>query len=103
MEELSLELDFFILRSRLVPLHFAWLTFTFFLVFYLFMTTPMAYGASQAMGLIRAVATGLHHNSQQCQILNLLSGARDRTHNLMVPSQVCFHCATMGTPAFAFF
>ena len=25
----------------------------------------------------------LHHSSQQCQILNPLSKARDRTHNLM--------------------
>ena len=31
----------------------------------------------------------LHHSSQQHWILNLLSEARDRTHNLMVPSQIC--------------
>ena len=30
-----------------------------------------------ARGRIRAVAAGLHHRSQQHQILNLLSGARD--------------------------
>ena len=30
----------------------------------------------------------LHHSSQQCQILNPLSGARDRTHYLMVPSWI---------------
>ena len=30
----------------------------------------------------------LHHSSWQCQILNQLSKARDRTHNLMVPSRV---------------
>ena len=40
----------------------------------------------------------LHHSSWQCQILNPLSEARDWTHNLMVPSQVCFCCTTMGTP-----
>ena len=40
----------------------------------------------------------LHHSSWQCQILNPLSEARDRTHNLMVSSQIRFHCATMGTP-----
>ena len=40
----------------------------------------------------------LHHSSQQRQILNPLSEARDGTHNLMVTSQICFHCATMGTP-----
>ena len=40
----------------------------------------------------------LHHRSWQHQILNLLSETRDRTHHLMVPSQIRFCCATMGTP-----
>ena len=40
----------------------------------------------------------LHHSSQQGQILNQLSEARDQTHNLMVPSWIRFCCATMGTP-----
>jgi len=40
----------------------------------------------------------LYHSSWQRRILNPLSKARDRTHNLMVPSQICFGCATMGTP-----
>ena len=40
----------------------------------------------------------LHHSSQQSRMLNPLSEARDRTHNLMVPSQICFHCAMTGTP-----
>ena len=40
----------------------------------------------------------LHHSSQQCQILNPLSEAGDQTHNLMVPSYICLHCTTMGTP-----
>ena len=40
----------------------------------------------------------LHDSSQQCQILNSLSEARDRTCNLMVTSWIRFHCATMGTP-----
>ena len=31
----------------------------------------------------------LHHSSWQCQILNPLIKARDRTHNLMVPSWIC--------------
>ena len=39
-----------------------------------------------------------HHNSWQCQILNPLSETRDRICNLMVPSQISFHCATAGTP-----
>ena len=66
--------------------------------------TPVAYGGSQARGLIGAAATGLrqshttqdpsrvcnlHHSSRQRQILNPLSKARDQTHNLMVPSR--FH------------
>ena len=40
----------------------------------------------------------LHHSSQQHQILNPLGEARDRTHNLTVPSQMCFHCATTELP-----
>ena len=40
----------------------------------------------------------LHHSSRQHQILNPLSQARDRTDNLMVPSRICFCCATTGTP-----
>ena len=31
----------------------------------------------------------LHHSSQQRQILNPLSEARDRIHNLMVPGRIC--------------
>ena len=74
---------------------------------------PMAYRGSQARGQIgataaslqqshsnrvRATESELHHSSQQHHILNSLSEARDGTHNLMVPSQIRFHCATMGTP-----
>ena len=43
-------------------------------------------------------AQGLHHSSQQHQILNPLSVARDRTCNLMVPSRICFRRVTAGTP-----
>ena len=39
----------------------------------------------------------LHHSSQQCQIPDPLSESRDQTQNLMVPSRIHFHCATMGT------
>ena len=39
----------------------------------------------------------LHHSSQQHQILNPMSKARDQTHNLMVPSRIHFHCTTTGT------
>ena len=44
----------------------------------------------------------LHDSSQQCQILNPQAEARDRTRNLMVPSQICFPCATTGTPVLIF-
>ena len=44
----------------------------------------------------------LHHSSWQCQIFNPLSEARDLTRDLMVPSQICFHCATTGIPVFVF-
>ena len=57
----------------------------------------MAYGGSQARGLISATAVpdlsricDLHHSSRQRQILNPLSEARDQTHNLTVPSQNFF-------------
>ena len=46
-------------------------------------------------------ACDLHHCSGQCQILNPLSKARDHTRNLVVPSQICFRCAMMGTPFMA--
>ena len=49
---------------------------------------PAAYGDSQARGRIGATAADLHHSSWQLQILNPLSKARDRTQNLMVPSQI---------------
>ena len=70
----------------------------FFLIFFfflLFRATPAAYGGSQARGLIGAVAAratatpdprlvcDLYHQSRQCQILNPLRKARDRTHSLM--------------------
>ena len=57
----------------------------------------MAYGGSQARGLIGVSAAGLRHSSQQRRILNPLSEARDRTHNLMVPSRIHSRCATTGT------
>ena len=40
----------------------------------------------------------LHQSSWQQWILNQLSEARDRTYNLIVPSQIRFCCAMMGTP-----
>ena len=40
----------------------------------------------------------LHHSPQQCQILNPLSEARDRTRILQDTSQIRFRCATMEMP-----
>ena len=45
----------------------------------------------------------LHDSSQQCRILNPLNEATDGTWNLMVPSQICFLCATIGSPIYLFF
>ena len=45
----------------------------------------------------------LYHSSQQHWILNPLSKAKDRTCNLMVPSQIHFHWAMTGTPIPAHF
>ena len=42
----------------------------------------------------------LRHSSWQRWILNPLSEARDQTRDLMVPSQICFLCAMMGTLCF---
>ena len=44
----------------------------------------------------------LHRSSRQRQILNPLSETRDQTHNLMVPRQIRFPCAMMGTPNFPY-
>ena len=44
----------------------------------------------------------LHHSSQQCQIFNLLSEARDWICNFMVPCQVHFCCTIMGTLLYQF-
>ena len=82
--------------------HLRWEFPFFFFVFLPFLgQLPTAYGGSQARGLIGATASGLyqcHSNMgsklhlrptpQQCQILNPLSKARDRTWNLMVPSRI---------------
>ena len=44
----------------------------------------------------------LYHSSQQCQIPDPLSKARDRTHVFMDTSLRHYHWATMGTPKFLF-
>ena len=82
-----------------------------------FRATLMAYRCSQARGQIGATAAGLshshsnvgpncifdlHHSSWQRRILNPLSEAKDLGLNLMLPSQIHFHCTTMGTPDISF-
>ena len=75
----------------------------FFFFFVSSRATPAAHGGSEArvqlelelLAYTRATATwnlsrvcDLHHSSWQCQILNPLSLARDRTHNPMVPNPI---------------
>ena len=87
------KLDIFILFHLFIYL--------FILVFWLFRAAPAAYGSAQARGRIGAVAAGLYHSntrsqficdlphsSQQRQILNPLSEARDRTLVPMDTSRV---------------
>ena len=55
----------------------------------------LAYTTATAMQNMIHVCD-LHHIPQQPWILNPLSGARHQTHHLMVTSQICFCCTTMG-------
>ena len=56
--------------------------------------------ATATQGLSRICI--LYHSSQQCQILNPLSEARDRTCILMDTSGIHFCCTTTGTLVFFF-
>ena len=60
---------------------------------------PLAYATATAVPDLSCMCN-LHHCSWQCWIPNPLSEARDWTHNLMIPSWIRFHYATMGTPFF---
>ena len=86
----------------------AYVVFFFFL---LFRAAPAAYGGShtrvelQLPTYTTVTATpdlshvcNLHHCSRPRWILNPLSEAGNRTHNLMVPSRIRFRCTTTGTP-----
>ena len=57
----------------------------------------LAYATATAMPDASRVCD-LCHSSRQHWTLNPLSEAHDRTRNLMVPSWIRSHCATMGTP-----
>ena len=81
-----------------------WVFVLFCFVFCFQGRTCTAYGSSQARGLIRATSatyTTAHCNTRQWRIHNSLREARDRTHNVMVPSRIRFLCAMTGTPCIA--
>ena len=63
-----------------------------------FRATPAAHGGSQARGSNQSYSCQPIPEPLQHQILNPLGKARDQTRNLIVPSQICFHCTTTGTP-----
>ena len=83
--------------------------------FCLFRAVLAAHGYSWARGIIGVVAASLHQNHSNARsephlqptpqlmatlVLSPLSEARGGTHNLMVPSQICFCCAMTGTLLF---
>ena len=93
-----------------IHIHINTHTHTFFFFFYFsgqhlwHMEVPRL-GSNQSYTTATATATqnpshicNLHCSSRQCQILNPLSEARDRTHVLMDISQVHYCGAIMGTP-----
>ena len=57
----------------------------------------LAYATATAMPDPSRVCD-LHHSLKQCQTLDPLIEARNRTHILMDTSRVHFCCATMGSP-----
>ena len=50
-----------------------------------------------------SLACNLNRSPGQHQTLNTLSEAGDQTQNLLVPSQIYFPCATIGTPLYLLF
>ena len=63
---------------------------------------PLAYTTATATSDPSCICN-LYLSSQQCQILNPLREARYGICNLLVPSLMHFHCATMGTPDFRYY
>ena len=78
-------------HQSIVSCFFLNLFLILFFYFLLFKAAPIAYASSQARGQIRAIAPGLHHSTQQRQISEPLSKAREQTHILMDMSWICFH------------
>ena len=89
--------------------------FILYYYFLLFRAALVAYGNSQARGLIRARAASLHHSHSYAgsephlwptlklmamRISGPLSEARDGALILMNTSQIHFCCVTVGTPFF---
>ena len=100
----SVGLGLFAVFREFILFTYLFLIFYFILFYYfflLFRATLIAYGSSQVRGQIGATATGtamqdpsgicdLYHSSRQRWVLNPLSEARDQTHILMNPSQICY-------------
>ena len=84
------------LRLTLHELFFIYLFIYLFCLFAFSRAAPAAYGGSQARGLIRAIAIGLHQShSNSGSELRLpptpqlsATPARDQTQNLMVPNRI---------------
>ena len=85
-----------------------WLTvfsnkvFCFVLFYSFFRVAPAAYGSSLSSWLNWGCSCQPTPSSQQCQILNPLSMARDQTCILMGASQIHFHWTMIGTPHLSF-
>ena len=66
--------------------------------FFFFRAAPMEVPRLDRIRATAAAADYTTAQGNQCQILNPLMEARDRTHILMYPSWVRYHWATVGTP-----
>ena len=72
-----------------------WATLFFFSFFYGHICGTCKF---PGQGQIGTAAASLHHNLQQCWILNPLSKVKDQTLILMDTDQFHYHWATMGNP-----
>ena len=90
------DISFSIIPSRSIHVATNGNIFSFFFFFRQSELQLLAYTTVTA-ALDLSCVYNLYHSSQQHWILNPLSKARDQTGSLMVPSQIHFHCTTMGT------